>query len=185
MTDTKMTRRAALASLSTVAAIGAPSAVAAMGEPETKPAPLSYADAALLELNKELDACIAEFARHKAMPEFPHPAWDALSAAHPEEKHIVDYDMSCINARANAAFDAIMCKRPFTIEGLHVMARAARLEIEWWCASAAGDLDPERRTQFDLSEAVINFVNWQKGDMPTYDESGRYTGFKCWYARPL
>jgi len=108
------------------------------------------------------------------MPDFPDPAWDAILVAHPEEGDIVAYDMSCVNHRAHAALDSIMKQRPVTIDGLAVVARAARLEIDWWWSEVDGSLklDEHREIQFSLAEATLAFVAQARVENATADLAG-------------
>ncbi len=139
----RLSRRAALAGLA--AAVPVAAASPALGA--------AVADADLMALDEELDACLVEYANHER-PE-DDPFWDEVEAAHPEWKDLDAEHMDYANARFDKALDAIMAQRPATFAGLAVVVRAAEMEIEMYGSEPSGDFADEGSwVLFKLCESI-------------------------------
>jgi hypothetical protein len=131
--------------------VGVPAAAAATMTPAAATALVAHPtgaaaqpgtdDTELIALELELDACYAEFTRIKARRD--EDTDDAMDAA---------------NDRANAVIDAIMKKRPPTLAGLAVMARALKAELNWWHhddLDLGFELEPGLKVAEALAVAVL------------------------------
>ncbi len=150
----KLTRRAALSGIAALvpAAATAVPAVDAIAHP----------DAELLALDKQIDALLARFAEHEALPDdVEHPAWDpiyeAIDAApddDPDSNFWNDpeaWHRNKIQAEWFDSFKRIMDAKPATKDGLAVMARVYLLRQDMLSHDPDADGYGERLAQAILS----------------------------------